>query len=352
MDPYIAGLSMAPVSEGAARRARDRWNAVAKPIGSLGLLEDAVVRIAGLAGTERVSISRRCAVVFCADNGVVDRGVTQCGPEVSAIVAGSIARGTSSICRMGAVAGLDWLAVDVGLLEHPNVEGLLNRCVRAGTDDITRGPAMTRQQAVQAMRVGVDLVGELAGQGNRLLVAGEMGIGNTTTAAAMACAFTGMGPADLVGRGAGLGESGLVRKREAVAEALRVNRPDPRDPIDVISKVGGLDIAGMCGMFLGGAVHRVPVILDGLVSVVAAFCACQLRPECRHAMIASHVSAEPAAAVMLDRLGLRPVIDAGMRLGEGTGAACMVPLLDMALALYDGTTFADYGMRAYEERPQ
>lgn len=348
----LDNLVIARQDVAAQARARQRWNAIAKPIGSLGLLEDAVVSIAGLVGSENVDISRRCLVVLCADNGVVAEGVSQCGQEVTATVAASIAQGISSVCRMCAPVHIDCVGVDIGMVSHPDQPGLLSHRVAAGTANIAEGPAMTRDQALQAIGVGIELVGELKSQGYQLIATGEMGIGNTTTATAMACVFTGMSPEQLVGRGAGLSDEGLARKRAVVARALSINQVQADDPLDVLAKLGGLDIAGLVGLFLGGAVHRVPVVIDGAISVVAAYCASLMQPECLAAMLPSHRSSEPIAGILLDRMGLRPPIDAGLHLGEGTGAACLVPLLDMALSLYrSGTTFEQCGMEPYEVRP-
>lgn len=350
-DP-IANLHIPGPDEEADRRARARWNDLAKPIGSLGALEDAVVRMAALTGDDSVDVSRRCVVVLCADNGVVEEGVSQCGQEVTAIVAENVARGLSSVCRICAPVGIDCIAVDMGMAAPLTCDGIIDLRIGAGTGNIARGPAMTRDQALQAIKAGIDLVGDLKRQGYQLICTGEMGIGNTTTTAAMACAFTGRAPEELVGRGAGLSDEGLARKVVAVRSALAVNDPQADDPLDVLAKLGGFDIAGMCGMFLGGAVHRVPIVIDGVISVVAAYCAYLLRPECRAAMLASHLSPEPVAGLLLGQMGLKPLIDAGMHLGEGTGAACLVPLLDMALSLYrGGTTFAESGMEPYEVMP-
>ncbi len=349
---YIEGLVMAPADEGAADRARAAWNAVAKPLGSLGAFEDYVVKITALTGSEKVDIARRCVAVLCADNGVVAEGVSQSGPEVTAVVARNLACGISSVCRMCGPARVDCIAVDMGMLEPIGLSGIRERRIAAGTRSIAQGPAMTREQALAAVRAGVDLVGELASEGYALVAAGEMGIGNTTTATAMACAFLDASPRELVGRGAGLSDAGLARKEAVIARALEVNRPHVDDPLDVLAKLGGFDIAGLCGMFLGGAVYRVPIVIDGFISTVAAYCAWRLRPECLMAMLPSHLSTESATAALFARMGLRPVIDAGMHLGEGTGAVCLIPLLDMALALYGGTTFAACGLDPYEEDPQ
>ena len=352
MAEYVSGLAILPPDEQAAQRALARWNSRAKPIGALGLFEDMVVKIAALTGDEHVDISKRCAVVLCADNGVVAQGVSQSGQEVTATVATSIVRGVSSISRMCAPVGIDCLAVDLGMAHRVEEPQLLDRSIARGTGDIAVGPAMTREQAVRAIRTGVELVADLKAQGYRLIATGEMGIGNTTTATAMACAFTGGAPDELVGRGAGLSDAGLARKRAVVAQALEVNKPQVDDPLDVLEKLGGFDIAGMCGMFLGGAAHRVPIIIDGFISTVAAYVAWRLRPDCAQAMLASHVSSEPAAAQLLDLMELQAPIHAGMHLGEGTGAACLIPLLDMALSLYrDGTSFDDCDLEPYEVRP-
>ena len=348
MESWIDEIEIAPADTAAERRARERWNAVAKPIGSLGLLEDAVVRIAALTGSERVDISRRCVVVLCADNGVVAQGVSQCGQEVSAVVAGSIARGRSSVCSMAAPVGVDCLAVDIGLAVPVHDERILDRRIAAGTRDITQGPAMTREQAGRAVRVGYDLVALLRERGYGLIATGEMGIGNTTTATAVACALLGESPRRMTGRGAGLTDEGLRRKVTAIGRALEVNRPDPSDPLGVLASVGGFDIAGLCGMFLGAAALRVPIVIDGYISSVAALCARLLRPDSALAMLPSHLSDEPASRRVMDELGLVPPLRAGMRLGEGTGAICLIPLLDMALSLYGGATFDECGIEPYE----
>lgn len=332
--------------EEAAQSARDHWNSVAKPIGSLGLLEDVVVQIAGITGSDRVRLARRFALPMCADNGVVAEGVTQAGQEVTALVAGNMAGGLSSICRMGVLADVEVVPVNVGMVY--DAAGVVNRCIARGTANMTQGPAMTRDQANRAIQVGLDMVGDLAKRGCDILVTGEMGIGNTTTSSAVASVLLGKPAEQMTGRGAGLSDKGLLRKIGVIERAVAVNRPDPSDAFDVLAKLGGFDIAAMTGVFIGGALHRIPVLVDGFISAVAALSAVRLCPACRHAIIATHVSAEPAGRMVLDELGLVPFIQAGMRLGEGTGAVCALPMIDMALAVYDGASFEDVGMEAYE----
>lgn len=333
--------------ERAMQAARDHWNGIAKPIGSLGLLEEDIIRIAGLTGDARVRLGKRGVLVFCADNGVVAEGVTQTGQEVTALVAGNMTRKDSSVCRMAEVARAEVFPVDMGMASP--AEGVRDLHLRRGTGNIAVGPAMSRIEAAKAIQIGIDLVGELKAQGYGIIATGEMGIGNTTTASAMAAVLLGLEPAAVTGRGAGLTDAGLIRKVEAIRRAIEVNRPDPADALDVLSKVGGLDIAGICGAFLGGAIHRVPILIDGFISAVGALAALRLAPESRCAMLAAHVSAEPAARMVLEALELKPLITAGLRLGEGTGAVAALPLLDMALAVYDGmVTFENIGMDAYE----
>jgi nicotinate-nucleotide--dimethylbenzimidazole phosphoribosyltransferase len=249
---------------------------------------------------------------------------------------------------MASTMRVDPFAIDLGMAQPQCVSGLIDRRVAAGTGNIARGPAMTRDQALQAIRAGMDLAAQLKGEGYDIVASGEMGIGDTTTASAMAAAFLGLPVEQVVGRGAGLSDEGLARKRDAVRRAIAVNRPDGADALDVLAKLGGFEIAGMAGLFIGGSLHRLPVIVDGFISAVAAFTACRLVPACAPALLASHVSAEPAARLVLARLSLHPPIKAGMYLGEGAGAVCLIPLLDAALALYKGTTFQQAGIDAYD----
>ncbi len=332
----------------AAETARAQWNSIAKPIGSLGMLEDAIVRIAALTGDADVRLNRRICTVFCADNGVVAEGVSQCGSEVTTSVATAIAAGTSSICSMARPARVDTLAVDVGMAAPSSDGRVLDRAVRRGTGNIAQGPAMSRAEAARAVLVGVDLVRDLREQGYRIIASGEMGIGNTTTSSAVASVLLDQDPCTMVGRGAGLSDDGLVRKVRAVERALAVNRPRASDPLGVLASVGGLDIAALCGLFIGGARWRVPIIVDGFISSVAALSAVGMSPQVAGALVPSHVSSEPSAALVMDALGFEAPIHAGLHLGEGTGAVCLIPLLDQACALYHGATFGDEGIVPYE----
>ena len=347
LEEVIQGI--VPADQEAMGRAKARWDSIAKPLGSLGLLEDAVIRVAGMTGSPNVDISRRAVVVMCADNGVVARGVTQTGQEVTAIVAENMSSGDTSVCAMSRAAGAEVVPVDVGVARPLTGARIVQRNIRRGTADMTLGPAMTREEAVRAVLTGVEVARELRGRGVRLLATGEMGIGNTTTSSAVAAVLLGKPAEDMTGRGAGLSSEGLQRKIQAIETAIAVNRPDPADALDVLHKVGGLDIAGLAGVFLGGALCRTPVLVDGFISSVAALVAGRLCPAAKDYMLGSHASEEPASRLVLSELGLRPFLYAGMRLGEGTGAVAVMPLLDMGLAVYrEMATFEDTNIEAYQ----
>jgi len=345
---YSLLSSVWPADSVAARSAKSRWDSLAKPIGSLGLLEDSIVRIAALTGTDDVRLGKRAVFVFCADNGVVKEGVTQTGPEVTAVVAANLAKGDTSVCRMASIVRCEVVPVDMGMLAPVEDERVLRRRIAAGTGNIAEGPAMTREGALNAIIAGVELVKEYKDKGYGIIATGEMGIGNTTSSSAVAAVLLGKPVTEVTGRGAGLSDEGLRRKISAIERAIEINRPDASDTIDVLMKVGGFDIAAMAGAFLGGAIYRVPIIVDGFISAVSALIAKRICPNSISAVFPSHVSAEPAGMIVLNALGLMPLITAGMRLGEGTGAVALLPLLDMALSVYnDMRTFDDTGIEAY-----
>ena len=323
-----------------------QWDSVGKPLGSLGLLEESLCRVAALTGSAEISLSPRRLLVFCADNGVVAEGVSQTGPEVTALVARALAGGSSSACVFARRAGAEVLPVDVGVLDMSPCPGLLRRRVVNGTGNIARGPALTAQETEAALWVGIDLARQAKEEGVRLLAVGEMGIGNTT-ASALAAHFLGLDAELVTGRGAGLSDEGLARKKAAVARALEVNQRLTLTPLGALGALGGADIAAMAGVVLGGAAFGLPVLLDGFISAAAALAAVRLCPACAKALLASHRSAEPAGGALLSSLGLAPLITARLRLGEGTGALLALPLLDMALDLYHGTPFEEYGMEPY-----
>lgn len=346
LDRILAGIT--PEDTDAGQRAKDLLDGLAKPLGSLGLLEDALIGIAALTGSSDISLKNRSLLIFCSDNRVTAKGVSQSGPEVTLAVAAALGKGESTACFMAKAARCRIIPVDVGILDAPALPGVLSRRIRNAAGDISEGPAMTRQECLRAIMTGFDLVRERKEAGDDILLLGEMGIGNTTSSCAAASVLLGCSPAHLAGRGAGLSDEGLKTKIRVIEEAIRVNRPDPEDPVEILAKVGGPDLAALCGALLGGAYYRIPVLLDGMITCTAALCAERLSPLSKKAMIASHRSAEPAAGRILEQLGLSPLITAGLRLGEGTGALLALPLLDEALAVYrSGHTFDILGIEPY-----
>ena len=301
--------------EAARAAAHAHWARLAKPLGGLGALETLVEDAAALTGRETPDVSRRAALVLCADNGVVAQGVSQTDQSVTRAVAANLAAGRTSVCRMAAAARCDVVPVDIGMA---------------------------------AIETGMALVRDAREAGFSLLATGEMGIGNTTTSSAVAAVLLGEPVERMTGRGAGLSDAGLGRKLDAIRRGISCNRPNAEDALDVLGKLGGLDIAGLCGVFLGGARYRVPIVMDGFISGVAALCAVRLCPRAEAAIFASHASSEPAARRVMEALGKRPLITAGMHLGEGTGAVASIPLWDMALAVYQGCySFAEGGIAPY-----
>lgn len=330
-------------------QARERWGKIAKPLNSMGLLEEAVIRIAGLTGESRVSLKKRCVVPICSDNGVVEEGVTQTGKEVTAIVSRNFSREKTSVCCMAKVANCDVIPVDLGVAEDIDDGKIIINKISYGTKNIVKEPAMTKEQLLEAIFFGVSFVERLKKQGYNLIGTGEMGIGNTTTSSAITAVLLSKDVALVTGSGAGLSRDGIKHKVQVIRRAIDENQPNSQDVLDVLAKIGGYDIAGMCGLFLGGALYKVPVILDGFVSSVAALCAVKITPLARNCMLASHLSKEPAAKLILQELDLEPIISAQMSVGEGTGAVAAMPLLDMACAVYNEMpSFEEIAIDAYK----
>ena len=339
--------TITPPDEAARAAAHAHWASLAKPLGGLGALETLLEEAAALTGTAQLDLSRRAVLVLCADNGVVAQGVSQTDQSVTRAVAENLAARRTSVCQMAKTARCEVVPVDMGMAGD-SVPGVVNCRIAAGTQDFTQGPAMTRAEAIGAIAAGIALVRAQKAQGVQLLATGEMGIGNTTTSSAVAAVLLGQPIETMTGRGAGLSDEGLARKMDAIRRGIAVNTPDAADPLDVLAKLGGFDLAGLCGVFLGGALEGIPVLMDGFISGVAALCAVRLCPAAAKAVFASHCSSEPAARLVLEALGKAPLLTAGLHLGEGTGAVASIPLWDMALAVYAHCySFAEGGITPY-----
>ncbi len=339
--------AIAPLDASAVRAARERQDRMTKPRGSLGVLEDVSVQLAGLAGVCPAPLPEPAAVaVFAADHGVHAQGVTPWPQEVTAQMVANFLAGGAVVNAFAAQTGAEVVVVDVGVAsELEAVPGLLPRKIARGTADLTVGPAMSPQQALAAIEVGIETARDLVAAGNRCLLTGDMGIANTTASAALIAAFTGADPAVVTGRGTGIDDEMHRHKVEVVTMALELHTPDPADPIAVLAAVGGFEHAALVGFLLGGAALRVPVVLDGVIAGASALVAAAMHPDASAAWIAGHRSAEPGHAIALGHLGLRPLVELDLRLGEGTGALLALPLVQAAArALAEVATFDAAGI--------
>ena len=340
--------AIAPIDDGALKRARQRLANQAKPAGSLGLLEDAGARLAAIAGTLDVRLDRKVIVVCAGDHGVTAEGVSLFPQAVTAQMVYNFVAGGASINVLARHAGAEVRVADLGVNYdfEPDLP-LFHKKVGRGTDNFVKGPAMSRQAAVSSVRAGVEIVEALCAAGPvDMIGTGDMGIGNTTPSTAIISAFSGVDPAELTGRGTGIDDQGWNRKVAVVRKGLAVNAPDPGDALDVLAKVGGFEIGGLAGLVLGAAARRIPVVCDGLISTAGALIACGLAPLAGQYLFAGHRSVEVGHRLMLQRLGLEPLLDLRLRLGEGTGAALAMELLDAASrALADIKTFDEVNIQ-------
>jgi nicotinate-nucleotide--dimethylbenzimidazole phosphoribosyltransferase len=326
--------------------AQRRLDSLTKPQGSLGKLEELARRVSLIQGKVPPQLGRKVLFVFAADNGITEEGVSAYPKVVTAQMTYNFLRGGAAINVLARHYGIDVEVIDVGVdHEFSNALGLRNCKVRRGTDNFSRGPAMSRPQAVQSIEIGIGLVEETIAEKLFLLGAGEMGIGNTSSAAAVLCGLTGAAPRNVVGRGTGIDDATWARKVAAIERGLEVNRPNPSDSLDVLTKVGGLEIGAMTGVILGAAAFHVPIVLDGFISGAAALLAQRLCPHVRDFLFASHLSIETGHRALLEALALSPVLALAMRLGEGTGACMLMGLMEAAVKIMaDMATFDSAGV--------
>lgn len=337
--------SISPVDEASAAAARAELDRKTKPRGSLGRLEGLAAQLAAIRGTTIPARLQPAIVVVAADHGVAAEGVSAYPQEVTRQMLATFASGGAAICVLARAAGADLVVADAGVVEalsHPAVRDLR---LGPGTANAAQGPAMSRDRAGEAILRGAALARELAAGGVTLVALGEMGIGNTTVAAAVVAALLGRDPAEVCGAGTGLDAAGVERKVAVVTRMLAVHRPDPIDPLGVLASVGGFELGVLAGCALGAAAARSVVLLDGFITGAAALLAARLAPALDGFLVAGHRSPEPGHAVVLDALGLEPLLDLGLRLGEGSGAALALPVVGAARAvLAEMATFADAGV--------
>ncbi len=327
-------------------KASERMDRLTKPLGSLGKLEDIAVRVAGITGTPLPSVEGKAVVVFAADHGVTAQGVSLYPREVTAQMVMNFVRGGAAISVLSRHCGARLVVVDVGVAaELPQHDGLILRKVAWGTRDLSTEPAMTLEQAMEAIGIGVEVTKMLINDGARMIALGDMGIGNTTPSAAIAAVLLGKPARDVTGRGTGLDDERYEHKVAVIEAALNLHRPTPDDPIGVLTKVGGLEIAALIGVVIACAAGRIPVVLDGFITTAAAALAFKMQPLVREYMFAGHISMEPGHRLLLDWLGLEPILNLNMRLGEGTGAVLAMHLIDGACKLLSQmATFDEAGV--------
>ncbi|MDA8388526.1 MAG: nicotinate-nucleotide--dimethylbenzimidazole phosphoribosyltransferase [Nitrospiraceae bacterium] len=343
-----------PIDPKWRQAAAERLDSLTKPPGSLGRLEEFAGRLVAIAGDPMPEITRKVIFTFAGDHGVIEEGVSVYPGEVTAQMVRNFLRGGAAINVLARHAGAKVVVVDMGVRhDFGKIKGLVSAKVVSGTGNFTRGPAMTRAEAIRSIEAGIRLAARFAkndakngsGKSKSLFGTGDMGIGNTTPSSAIAAVLTGSEVARVTGRGTGISDEALGRKIEAIEKAIRVNAPDAGDPVDVLSKVGGAEIGGIAGLVLGAAANRVPVVIDGFISTAGALIAHALQPWTSDYMFASHKSVETGHRAMLERMGLVPILDLDLRLGEGTGAALAMGLITAGLKIYrEMATFGEAGV--------
>ncbi|MFZ3171439.1 MAG: nicotinate-nucleotide--dimethylbenzimidazole phosphoribosyltransferase [Carboxydocellales bacterium] len=339
-----------PLDKIAMDKAQQRLDNLTKPFGALGVLEEIAKQLAGITGNALPKITNKVVVVMAGDHGVVEEGVSACPKEVTYQMVANFINGGAGINVLARHEDVRVVVVDIGVevdIDNPKV---ISKKVKRGTDNMAKGPAMSRAEAVKAIEVGIEVTTELIKQGVNLLATGEMGIGNTTPSSAILAAFGGFAPEEVTGRGTGISDETLKRKIQVITKALELNKPNKKDALDVLAKVGGLEIAGLVGVILGAAASRVPVVIDGFISSAAALVASRLKPEILSYIIASHASMEAGHKLMLEVLGLKPALHLEMRLGEGTGAVLGMGVVEAASKIINEmATFAEAGVAVQTE---
>lgn len=328
---------------------KKRWDCVAKPLDSLGKFETVTARMGAITGSENLDFEKKAILVFCADNGVVEEGISQSGQDVTLAVTKALGKRKSSVCKMAAKNGVHIIPVDIGVNTNEDIPGVLKNKVCRGTRNFAKEPAMTTEETLKAIQIGMNLVLECKKQGYQVLGTGEMGIGNTTTSCAIVTALLGCDAKEIVGRGAGLSDEGLRKKEQVIQNAVNHYGLKDAKPLEVLETVGGLDLAAITGVIIGGALYHIPIVMDGVITLAAALVASRMFPVTKEYLIASHIGKEPAMKRLLEEMELSPVICGELALGEGTGAVMFFAMLDLALALYtDQYTFGDMEIEPYK----
>lgn len=327
-------------------KAQKRLDNLTKPQGSLGRLEEFARRLVAIKEDTMPELGRKAIFTFAGDHGVADEGVSAFPKAVTGQMVYNFLGGGAGINVLGRHAGADVIVIDIGVdHDFKDAPGLVSRKVMRGTQNMRKGPAMTRAEAEECISAGIGLAREHAKKGYGIFGTGEMGIANTTPSAAIAAVLTGRPVSDVTGRGTGIGDEALALKKRVIEDSIAINRPDPSDPIDVLAKIGGTEIGGIAGLVIGAAAERVPVVIDGFISTAGALIAARIEPKVKGYMFAAHNSVEIGHRAMLEAIGIHPILDLGLRLGEGTGAALAMLLIEAGLKIYkEMATFGEAGV--------
>lgn len=335
------------LNETAMLKSRERVDNLNKPIGSLGKLEDIVVQLSGITGNIYPKADNKSVIVMAADHGVCEEGVAAAPQKVTLMQTINMANGITGVCALSKVSNADVVVVDIAVKEDIDHFNILNKKIAYGSSNIAKGPAMTRIEAIRSLEVGIEIAEREVKKGKNILATGEMGIGNTTPSSAILSVITGLDPLEVTGVGGNLPLELLDNKANVIRKSIEVNKPDKSDPVDLLSKIGGYDIGGMAGVIIGAASCGVPVIVDGFISTVSAIIATMLEPKIKHYIIPSHSSKEKASKLASDYLGLQPMLNLDMRLGEGSGAVLGFCIVEAATDMNSTmVTFEDSGVMA------
>lgn len=323
-------------------KAKERLDKLIKPVGSLGKIEDICMQLAGIYGSEKFDTSKKAIIAFAGDHGVYEEGVAPDPQNITYLQFPNFAKGLCGVGTLSKFVGADVVAVDVGINCDHKLEGVLDYKIRKGTSNMAKGPAMSREEAIKCLEIGIEVAENCIEKGYKVIGIGEMGICNTTPSSAIISVIGDCDPLEVTGIGAGLKKERVAHKASVIRKSIELNKPNPNDAIDILSKVGGFEIGAMAGVVLGCSANRIPVVLDGFISYAAALLAYKINPKCREYMIASHLSAEPGTQKSLEIINLSPVLNMDMRLGEGSGAA-------LAFNIIEASNYTYQNMATYDE---
>lgn len=320
------------------KKIRDHWDSLVHPTGSLGEIEEIGIKISAILGEIPKDLEKKATIVMCNDNGIIEANVSSSPKILTKLLALQMAKGTTGVDALSEAAKADVVIVDLGIEGFEDFPGVINRRISNGTKNFLQEDAMTYDQAIRSIEIGIEIAEDLIGRGYKVLGTGELGMGNTTTSAAVIKALTGASQYDVVGLGSGVDNVQLENKYRAVAEGIALRNPDLNEPIDILAKVGGYDIGGIAGVFLACGKHRVPGVIDGIISAAGALLAYKINPDVRDYLLASHIAKEKGAKVALDEIGIRGYLDLSMRLGEGSGCPLLFQLMDSSVYCMNNMT--------------